>query len=207
MKKSLIPLQENQGPKVLPRALKIPSSPGPILSSPRKPLTPIQGKLGKVPEDEMVGRKAAAVSVSLPCSDGTKAEVGAKAGPSRINLKKVQAKTISKRKSAEKLDKAVQTDTNDLELITGDEPPLVYWKELALTRGDALEEALKENEELTAQVEALEKEKQEMAEIVAQAQALADMVSAAGIAAEGADESGIGGDVEDADTSVNTSTY
>jgi hypothetical protein len=96
-------------------------------------------------------------------------------------------------------DKEVQTDHPDLPLITGEEAPPEYWKQLAETRRLALEEALVENEILTNRVEELEKENKSMEEMVAHAKTLAEMINSitddSGITA---DVSGVG-DTEDDD--------
>jgi len=96
-------------------------------------------------------------------------------------------------------DKEVQTDHPDLSLITGEEAPPEYWKQLAETRRLALEEALAENEILTNRVEELETENKSMEEMVAHAKTLAEMINSitddSGITA---DASGVG-DTEDDD--------
>lgn len=57
-----------------------------------------------------------------------------------------------------------------------DEPPLEYWKELAESRRQALEESLEENLHLHQRVEELEKEKVLLEEMVEQAKQLASIL-------------------------------
>jgi len=90
-------------------------------------------------------------------------------------------------------DKGVQTDHPDLALITGeDDAPLEYWKRLAESRREALEETLSENEALHQRIADLEEENRTMDEMVQQAKSMAELISS--LAAE--DDSGIatGGD-------------
>lgn len=54
---------------------------------------------------------------------------------------------------------------------------LEFWKQLAEERRVALEEALKENEELTEKLEKLEKENRDLEEMVEQAKQLAEMIN------------------------------
>ncbi|CAG0888140.1 unnamed protein product [Darwinula stevensoni] len=85
-------------------------------------------------------------------------------------VKKWHHKTIQ----TEALPQEKQQDSS--EFITSEEPSLEYWKKLAEERRKALDEALKENEELWEKVHELEKEKAAMELIVNEAKAMAEML-------------------------------
>jgi len=98
-------------------------------------------------------------------------------------------------------DKEVQTDHPDLALITGDEPPPEYWKRLAESRRQALEDTLSENEKLHKRIEELEEENQAMEEMVQQAKTMAELINSLG--EEDSGIAGVGGDDdEDEDVSL-----
>ncbi|XP_023015724.2 geminin DNA replication inhibitor [Leptinotarsa decemlineata] len=66
----------------------------------------------------------------------------------------------AKKKSIQMLHKSVQVGecTITTEDLTSDEPSADYWKRLAETRGNALDESLHENEKLKENLEALQEE-------------------------------------------------
>jgi len=97
-------------------------------------------------------------------------------------------------------DKEVQTEHPDLALITGDEPPPEYWKQLAETRRQALEDTLSENEKLHKRIEELEEENKAMDEMVQQAKSMAELINS--LAEDDSGIAGEGGDDDEEDDSV-----
>ncbi|ODN00509.1 Geminin [Orchesella cincta] len=137
----------------------------------RRPLTEVQ-KAGSTSRNEMVGRQQTSIK-----------KLGAKTPDSpketKNALSKVKSGLVSKKKPAkifELKDTQTQTDNGDDSIVTGEEAPLEYWKELAETRRQALEEALEENCGLHKRVEELEHEKTLLEEMVEQAKHLASML-------------------------------
>jgi len=195
-----------------------------LAKSGRQPLTPIQNKQttghGMMVKPSSSGIKKLSPSTTTTNTNTTttgnekrivKSPTTPSSSPSasstpaasanKTSLYKIQNGFVTKRKEKiqiSKADKEIQTSDTSDDIVTGDVAPVVYWKELAEQRRAALEEALKENEQLTEKVASLEKDKQELEEMVEQAKVLAEMINS--ISEEHgctADESGIGRDAEE----------
>jgi len=185
----------------------------------RAPLTPIQkGKVSS--ENEMVGRKkvqtlslskdkdaeeppragTAIISTSATVTTSTeKVTIATSPTKASSSIAKVKSGGVSKRtkektekiEKVEKSDKSIQTDNPYIDLITGDEAPLEYWKRIAEERREALEETLIENQDLHERIESLEQEKEALEEMVQDAKRLATLVNDFAEDMSAADESGI----------------
>jgi len=169
----------------------------------RRPLTEVQiaGSAGS--ENEMVGRQQS-TSTAKKLGGNKTPDSPSKNGTPKSALSKVKSGLVSKKKVIGKtlVSKEVQTENGDISIVTGEEAPLEYWKELAESRRQALEEALEENCTLHHRIEDLEKEKSLLEEMVEQAKTLAGMLEDLSDE-ENPDESGIGfGQSKEADDSV-----
>lgn len=150
-------------------------------------------------ENEMVGRKSTSIQPKTIVGEGlTKGEKDKWAG--RVNKSSSNNRAKKSGSSKQKLvDQAIQTWATrlELELTNGksfspfsvrkkstlfqillivDEPSPSYWRELAESRGSALEEAMIENEYLHNRIDELETENSELEELVQEAKNLAEMV-------------------------------
>ncbi|CAL8129628.1 unnamed protein product [Orchesella dallaii] len=137
----------------------------------RRPLTEVQ-KAGSASENEMVGRQQTSIKkLGVKTPDSPK--------ETKNGLSKVKSGSVSKKKLGKVIEfktTQTQTDNGDDSIVTGDEAPLEYWKELAETRRQALEDALEENRGLHNRVDVLEQEKLLLEEMIEQAKHLANMI-------------------------------
>ncbi|XP_071491791.1 uncharacterized protein [Diadema antillarum] len=101
--------------------------------------------------------------------------------------------TIFEDKSSSSSSPASSPENETVEMLTRDTPTESYWKELAEERREALEDALKENEELHVENSRLKEENEKLQVMADQAEYLADVVETligkSSEESEGADES------------------